>query len=405
MTLPFRSTRELLRRVRCAAPKKGNILFVGQAYYNAWYLSRALADRGWGTELLNFDDYAPNQLFYHGQDFQFMNRGFLNLLDQVFFYFIALWHYDIFFFANAHYLRFGYVVSTLFRVFGQGAEIRLIKQFGRKVFYGNNGCRDGVAQSRFGQWKPHRVCDSCAWVNRPDVCSDALNLAWGKLRNSLADYQCILGGNRVDYNDDPRVHEEPWFYCLDKSVWRPDLEIPETFRLPTKPSTIRLYHAVGNFDTRSLEKDKSRNVKSTHLYLELVQRLQKEGLDVELLFFKDVPNRDLRYYQAQADIFLDSLIYGFFGATVREGMMLGKPAVCFIRPEWLDSMRREIPEYANTLPVVSALPETAYAVIKDLILNPDKRSDIGRKSRAFAEKWHASDQAALHFESLFAQIK
>jgi glycosyltransferase involved in cell wall biosynthesis len=134
--------------------------------------------------------------------------------------------------------------------------------------------------------------------------------------------------------------------------------------------------------------------------LELVKRLQSEGLDVELIFFKDVPNKTLRYYQAQADIFLDSLVFGFFGATVREAMMLGKPAICYLRPEWLESMRSEIPDYVNELPVVSALPETVYDVLKGLIQDPDRRQAIGRKSRQFAEKWHASDSAAVHFDKL-----
>ena len=37
-----------------------------------------------------------------------------------------------------------------------------------------------------------------------------------------------MGGNRVDYNDDPRCHEVPEFYCLDPDFWHPDLEVPPT---------------------------------------------------------------------------------------------------------------------------------------------------------------------------------
>ena len=45
---------------------------------------------------------------------------------------------------------------------------------------------------------------------------------------------------------------------------------------------------------------------------------------MELIFLHDVPNSQLRYYQAQADIVVDMLTYGFFGATAREAMMLGQ---------------------------------------------------------------------------------
>jgi len=145
-------------------------------------------------------------------------------------------------------------------------------------------------------------------------------------------------------------------------------------------------------------------IKSTHLYLPLVARLKQEGLDVELVFFKDVPNKTIRYYQAQADIFVDMLTYGFFGANVREAMMLGIPSVCFLRPEWLETMRREIPEYVAELPVVSATPDTVYEVVKLLVQNPAKRAELGRRSRAFAEKWHASDVAAAHFDRVFREV-
>ena len=40
-----------------------------------------------------------------------------------------------------------------------------------------------------------------------------------------------------------------------------------------------------------------------------------------MVFFSKVPNKEVRFYQVQADIFLDMLTYGFFGATAREAMM------------------------------------------------------------------------------------
>ena len=97
----------------------------------------------------------------------------------------------------------------------------------------------------------------------------------------------------------------------------------------------------------------------------MIEDLQRSGHDVELMFFTDVPNKELRFYQAQADIVVDMLTFGMFGAGVREAMMLGKPVVCYLRPEWLDSMRREVPEYVDELPIVSATPETVRGVLDD----------------------------------------
>ena len=47
----------------------GRVLYVGQAYYNAWYLSRALRKLGWKADVLNWNLDAGAQPFYHGEDF------------------------------------------------------------------------------------------------------------------------------------------------------------------------------------------------------------------------------------------------------------------------------------------------------------------------------------------------
>lgn len=388
-----------------SAPKiKGRVLYVGQAYYNAWYLSRALRKIGWKADVLNWDGNEKNQMYYHGEDFKFTYRGNIDFIRQLKFYALSLLKYDIFHFSNAHMMTFGKYIHYIFwKRAGQYAEVKLLKKLGKKIVYSNNGCLDGVSQSSFRTWGPEPVCDICAWRDVPKVCSDERNLTWGKVRNSLADYQCTLGGNRIDYNDDPRVHEVPEFYCLDTTVWRPNLLIPANYRLPFSKDTVKIYHSVGNFESRTAA-GINRNIKSTHIYIPLIERLKSEGHNVEMIFFHDVPNKKLRYYQAQADIFVDMLSFGFFGANVREAMMLGKPAVCFLRPEWLESMRREIPEYVDELPVISATPHTIYDVLKDLIEQPEKRLEIGRRSREFAVKWHSAEAGAKRFDKIYSEL-
>jgi glycosyltransferase involved in cell wall biosynthesis len=199
------------------------------------------------------------------------------------------------------------------------------------------------------------------------------------------------------------VHEVPEFYCLDPELWRPDLPIPPDHRLSYPPGTVKIYHAVGNYNLRT-DPSTQRNLKCTHIYIPLIDRLKAEGYPVELILAKDIPNKEVRYYQAQADIVVDMLTMGFFGANVREAMMLGKPAICYLRPEWLENMHREIPDYVDELPVISATPETIYSVIIDLIQNPQKRLEIGRKSREFALKWHSAKAGAARMDKIYGEL-
>lgn len=385
--------------------KRRAVIYVGQAYYNSWYLSRNLRELGWVADLLNWDLNPGSQIYYHGEDFRIDYRSQADLGSFVRFYIWSISKYDVFHFANKGGLQFGEPMRAEVKaVLGEeGFEIRFLKALGKKIVYSNNGCLDGVSQSAFSRWGPESVCSICRWQNEPSVCSDEKNLAWGKFRNEVTDYQCLLGGNRVDYNDDPRVHEVPEFYCLDVNLWTLNIDIPASFRLPTYgQSVIHLYHAVGNQAERT--RQDGVNIKSTHIYLPLFEKLRAEGIPIELIHPTGIPNRQVRFLQAQADIFLDMLTYGWFGANAREAMMLGKPVICYLRPEWLESMRAEIPDYVDELPVISATPHTVEAILRDLIADKGKREAIGRRSREFAVKWHSAEAAGRRFDAIYKEL-
>jgi len=383
---------------------KGRVLYVGQSFYHAWYLSRELRKLGWKADLLNWDIDNRYQMFYHGEDFRFYYRGKIDLLRHLKFYSKSLFEYDIFHFSNAHCMRFGHYIHSLFEKLSyEYSEVQLLKKLGKKIVYSTNGCLDGASQTSFSRWGPDNTCDICRWRNVPSICSDERNLAWGKTRNSLADYIVTFDHSPTDFNLAPHVHIVPEFYCLDHNFWNPNLLVPTNYRLAMPKDTIKLYHSVGDFELRTTGVE-NRNIKCTHIYVPLVEQLRQEGYNVELIFFNDVPNRKLRYYQVQSDIVVDMLTTGLFGANVREAMMLGKPAICFLRPEWLENMRKQVPEYVEELPVVSATPKTVYDVLRDLIENPEKRREIGALSRKFAVKWHSAEAGARRFDQIYSEL-
>lgn len=382
--------------------RSNRVLFCGQAYYHAWYLSRSLRELNWKADVYNWDSSPTSQIYYHGQDyhcgkdFPCSEQGILS------FFLHSVYHYDIFHFTNVNGITFGMsLASAINKPGSSSSEVRLLKALGKKIVYTNNSCKDGVSQTSFARWGPEPVCSTCRWQHEPSVCSDKLNLAWGKLRNELADYQCSIGGNRADFNLSGRVHEVPEFYCLSPKIWHPNISIPSEWKLPDS-GNVRLYHAVGNLAER-LRTD-GKNIKSSHIYLPLVEKLAAKRYPVELLNPTGLSNLNVRYLQAQSDIILDMLSYGWFGANAREGLMLGKPVICFIRPEWLDSVRQEIPSYAEELPIISATPDTIETVLLELISDQGLRQEIGRRSRKFALKWHSDSSAAKRLSSIYSSL-
>ena len=145
-------------------------------------------------------------------------------------------------------------------------------------------------------------------------------------------------------------------------------------------------------------------MKGTHVFVPLVERLKRQGHDVELMFFHDVPSQKVRFYQAQADIVLDQLAFGWFGANGREALMLGKPVVCWLRPSWLEQVARQLPEYVEELPVVSATEETVEDVVRELVLDPERRRELGERGRAFALKWHSAEAGARRMDGFYRRL-
>jgi len=135
-----------------------------------------------------------------------------------------------------------------------------------------------------------------------------------------------------------------------------------------------------------------------------VEKLQAEGVPVELVNPVEVPNLEIRYLQAQSDIFLEMLSFGWFGANAREAMMLGKPVICFIRQEFFENVHNEIPEYAEELPIVRACAQSVEQILRELILNAEMRREIGERSRRFALKWHSSRVAGRHFDKIYRSL-
>jgi hypothetical protein len=120
---------------------------------------------------------------------------------------------------------------------------------------------------------------------------------------------------------------------------------------------------------------------------------------IRFIFMTHLPSLQVRYIQAQADIVIDQLHFGRYGATAKECMMLGKPVICYINPHEVH------PDFVEPcmqeLPLVSATTETIYPVLKDLVLDSAKRLAIGEAGRNFMLKWHAADACAERYEIIY----
>ncbi len=378
-----------------------SVVFLHNAYYNFFYLARALRARGWDAVSVSIEPpdgiHAP---YYHGEDINLFDKDparFANNISK-FFRLVPQRFRMVHFYGRGH-------MSFFPALFDHSSDYGVIptdfiqlRQHGVRVGYTVSGCLDGVAQTSVHGWSGG-ACDKCVWQHSPTICSDRGNLAWGHKLAMFCDLIATETFPALDYQSGSLCYREPLTSALDPDFWRPDLDIPDKYRLQREPGQLIVYHAVGNFNARAVN---GRNLKGTGAVVAAVERLRAEGVNVRLEFVSDMPNRDVRFIQAQADVIVDQLNYGRYGATAREGMMLGKPTICFIRKD--EPAAGDHLESLRECPLISANEGTVYAELKKLLADEKRRRAIGRASREFAVKWHSADACAERFERVYDRL-
>ncbi len=404
-----RMTRSLYlgrRALRPGRPRR-SVLFLHHSYYHFYYQAKALRARGWAAVCVSVEDPGgAHRLYYHGED--------LNLFSAhrpLYRYTCSQLQYNVreFFdqarrrFALMHFSGDGHM-SFFPDNWGWDGDVPWDivewKRAGKKLAYTVSGCNSGVAQTSVASWSRdedgHAVCDKCVWQGRPDICSDAKNLRWGQTVTRCCDLVFAEGLPALDHLAGAGVVREPTTTCLDPDVWSPNLRVPEPLRLARSAGELLVFHAVGNYQSRTIE---GRNIKGTRAVVEAIERLQREGVRVRLIHPTETPNTEVRFLQAQCDVIVDQLNFGRYGAIAREGLMLGKPTICCLKAD-------EPPGVAplsclEEVPLVPATEATVFAVLKRVLGDAAGRQAIGQASRAYALKWHSADACAARYELLY----
>jgi hypothetical protein len=381
--------------------QRRSVIFVHHSYYNFYYLAAALRRRGWDAVSASIEDpNGPNAMFYHGEDLNLFdpdpkryNRNLVNLCAEVEQRFRMVHFYGI-----GHMSFFPALFDSKRTFDVLPTDFLRLRHLGIKIGYSVCGCHDGVAQSSVKAWSG--ACDRCVWQNQPQVCADDASLAWGHKVHMMCDLVATEGFPALDWQGKGgKQFREPLTTALDPEFWRPDLEVPEKYRLPRMPGELIVYHGVGNAALRTRN---GRDLKGSGATIAAIERLRGEGVPVRLEFVTNVPNREVRFIQAQADIIVDQLNYGRYGAQAREGMMLGKPTICYLNRN--EPTGAEQLESLAACPLVSATEQTIYEVLKDLLSSPTKRREIGEESRRFALRWHSADACAERFEAVYDRL-
>lgn len=129
-----------------------------------------------------------------------------------------------------------------------------------------------------------------------------------------------------------------------------------------------------------------RSVKGTRFVLDAISRLRAEGVAFEFTLVEGLSHAEARRLYQGADLLVDQLLCGWYGGLAVELMALGKPVICYIREDDLKFIPQQMRE---ELPIINATPATLCDVLREwLTIRKHELRDVGRRSRAYVERWH-----------------
>lgn len=366
--------------------RKPRILHIHLALYQPWLMTRALRKIGYKADYVIFEWAKKHGWLIHGCDFDldYKKGSTLSKLKSLGFFAWAVKNYDIFHLHRpSAFLPFPEPGSFFY-----GFDLALLRKLGKKIVYSHWGCNEGRMPSNFSKNGGKYICGFCQC--RFGDCSDRKVILRHYIQPKYANAIINHDPEFDDFNFDA-------FYIpgmVDTDLWRPDEEIPGEFRLDKpRPTSVRIFHSISNSHIRG---GNHANTKGTQYIVPAVRELQDEGYDVDFVFFDRVPNPQVRFYQLQADIVVDQLLYGWYGSNAREAMSLEKPVVVYLR----DDLARHHPH----LPIVNATIHNIKDVLRMLIEDKSLRMERGRQGREFAERVHSCDVVARRLAAVYESI-
>jgi len=238
-------------------------------------------------------------------------------------------------------------------------DLRILKILGKKLFFTFQGC----------DIRPSSACPAATIDplrhRHEDLVPQQKRLAF-LLR--MADGTFVLNPDLLDQS--PNSTFLP--YAIPVSEWQPRFPRHATDR------DITIFHSPSD-----------RLVKGSVHVEKAIHALKRMGYRVRLDMVTGAPHNEVLERIAKADIAIDQLLGGWYGAAAVEMMAHGKPTLCFLREDWLPRV-----PFANEIPLLNASPTTLVSVLKQLLDHPETWESIGKRGRAFVERIHSPHAVA-----------
>ena len=146
------------------------------------------------------------------------------------------------------------------------------------------------------------------------------------------------------------------------------------------------------------------SVKGTSALMSAVDRLKKEGLDIELVIAKGVANSKIKELINTVDVVADQFVIGWYAMFAIEAMAMEKPVMCYLRQDLIEFYCQSGLVSKEEIPIINTPFLDIYEKLKWCYFNRDALSSVGRKSRVFAEKHHSLTTIGSVFSDILKNL-
>jgi hypothetical protein len=260
-------------------------------------------------------------------------------------------------------------------------DLPLWKALGKKVFVTFQGC-----EVRYRSATRHRPFSPC----QPGVCD---------IRGCDASFE-----TKLRRWADTLLRWADKAFCLN-----PDLlaHVPTAEFLPYVALPVNVGHVsnvpakrhVGNVPHKPIivHAPTNRSIKGTEFLLAASESLQST-YPHELRLVEGLPRDQALEVYAQADILVDQLRLGWYGALAVEAMARSVPVVAYLNE---DDLARIPPTMGDELPIQNASPATLAATLARLLEDAALRQDLGCRGLRFVRRWHHPVKIARRMLDLY----
>ena len=236
-------------------------------------------------------------------------------------------------------------------------------------------------------------------IRNPEVLSGinkyykkVLNNGYEYKKTELSNYRNIIQKKFSDVKAIPVA-------CAEMRLWIDKKMFPKTILLYQRINVkdfIPLYPDVKNQKPLLLHSPSAKYAKGSNIIIPIIEDLKKQ-YDFEFILLHDVTRETVLDLMQKADIFIDQIILGGYGMATMEAMSLGKPVMAYILPEVFEA------GLSQECPIVNSNPDNFKEQLILLLESSQLRHEIGKRSRAFVEKFHDADKIALQLMDIYSK--